>query len=75
MKILVALEMYDVEEICQMLASRTGKKGRYSPSRVQILIKEHLPMAERIGRRYLLTERQIEWLAETVQYKKRPVMY
>lgn len=75
MKILIALEMYDTDEICRTLSQYTKKKETYSQQRVQVLINKHLPMAEKIGRRYLLTERQIEWLATKIEDKKRPKLY
>ena len=72
MKVLIALEMYDVEEIRTKLAKLKRKPGKYSTKRVQLLIKEHLPMAERIGRRYLLTERQLKWLGTRIGTPGRP---
>ena len=75
MKILIALEMYDTDEICRTLPQYTRKKETYSQQRVQVLIKQHLPMAEKIGNRYLLTERQIKWLATKIKDKKRPNIY
>ncbi len=75
MKILIALEMYDTDEICQTLYKYTKKKESYSQQRVNVLIKQHLPMAEKISNRYLLTERQIKWLATKIEDKKRPNIY
>jgi len=75
MKVLIALTMYDVDEICSELAELTGKREKYSVKRVQLLIQQHLPMAERIGRRYLLTEAQLKWLATRVRPAKRPKKY
>jgi len=72
MKVFIALEMYDVDEIQTELAKFRQKPGKYSSTRVQLLIKQHLPMAERIGRRYLLTERQLKWLATKIGPPGRP---
>ena len=76
MKVLIALEMYDVDEIRKELPKHVpkyaGKTRKYSTTRVQFLIKDHLPMAERIGRRYLLTERQLKWLATRIKPPGRP---
>ena len=74
MKVFIALEMYDVDEIRTELAKlrRKPAKYKYSTKRVQLLIKDHLPMAERIGRRYLLTERQLKWLAKQIGPPGRP---
>lgn len=75
MKVLIALTMYDVDDVCTELAKLTGKQKKYSPQRVQVLIQQHLPMAERIGKRYLLTERQLKWLSTKVYSIKRPSKY
>jgi len=76
MKVLIALEMYDVDEILKELPKHVpkyaGKTRTYSATRVQFLVKKHLPMAERIGRRYIITEKQLKWLAKQIKSPGRP---
>ena len=67
--------MYDVNDVCVELATRTGKRKPYSRSRVDVLIQRKLPMAQKIGNRYFLTEKEVDWLAMKMQLKKRPKIY
>ena len=75
MPILIALTMYDVDDVCNELARRTGKLRPYKRQRVDFLIKKKLPTAQKIGNRYLLTEVELEWLATQIETKKRAKVY
>lgn len=69
---LVVLPMYDVDDICLEFARRRGRPGRpYSRQQVDRWIKNKLPMAEKIGGQYLLTEGQIKWLTEQLGTPKK----
>jgi len=74
-KVLIALPMYDVNDICRELARLTGKREPYSRTRVDILIKKRLPTAQMLGNQYYLTEKELSWLAKQIQIKKRPSNY
>lgn len=71
MRMLIAIPVYDVDGACEELAKRTGWHKKYSRQRMSELVKKMKPAPERIGRRYLLTEAQLCWLAEELQTKKR----
>jgi len=75
MKVLIALTMYDVSDICRELARLTRKQEPYTRARVDKLIKERLPTAQRLGNQYYITEKELSWLAEQIQTKKRPRNY
>ena len=75
MPILVALTMYDVDDVCVELARRTSKQEPYRRQRVDFLIKRYLPTAQRIGNRYLLTEVEVGWLATKINLRKRASKY
>ncbi len=75
MKVLIALDMYDTKDVCEELANRTKKRVPYTRSRVDKLVKEKLPTAQMLGNRYYLTEKELCWLAEQIQTKKRPRNY
>ena len=77
MKVLIALPMYDTSDVCRELARLTGKQQPYSRTRVDFLIKKNVPTAQKLGNRYYLTEKELDWLAEKMrpQLKKRPGIY
>ena len=71
MSVLIAIEMYSVLEVCEILAKR---KHRHTYDRRQIddLIKRKLKTAQRIGNRYMLTGAEIDWLETQIRaYKPR----
>ena len=72
---LIAITVYEVDEVCSELARRTGKRERYSHTRLIDIIHEYLPSVEKAGRRYFLTEAEVAFLAERLQTKKRPKKY
>jgi uncharacterized protein (UPF0216 family) len=72
MKVLIALSMYDTNDICRELAQKTNKASPYSRARVDRLIKDKLPTAQMLGKHYYLTEKELNWLAEKIDTKKRP---
>jgi uncharacterized protein (UPF0216 family) len=75
MKVLVALSMYDVNDICRELANLTGKSSPYTRARVDKLIKDKLPTAQVLGNQYYITEKELTWLAKQIQTQKRPKIY
>ncbi|MBA7503571.1 hypothetical protein ES706_02182 [subsurface metagenome] len=69
---MVVLPMYDVDDIRLELAKRRGRPDNpYSRQIVDFWIKKKLPMAEKVGGRYLLTEAQMRWLATQLGTKKK----
>jgi hypothetical protein len=78
---MIAITVYEVAEVCVELARRTGKVDSsgnvvpYSHTRVIGLIHEYLPDVQMAGRRYFLTEGEIEYIAGRVQVDKRPRNY
>ena len=75
MKVLIALTMYDANDICKELAELTKKREPYSRARVDFLIKKNLPTAQILGNQYYLTEKELSWLAKQIKTKKRPSNY
>ena len=70
MPVFIALSMYSVSEVCEKLAELKGR-NKYKRQQVDDLIKKKLPMAQKIGNRYLLTEAEINWLATQIRIKRR----
>jgi hypothetical protein len=70
MPVFIALSMYPVSEVCEKLAELKGRH-KYKRQHVDDLIKKKLPMAQKVGNRYLLTEAEINWLAAQIRIKKR----
>lgn len=71
----MALTMYDVSDVASELAKLTGKRTPYSRARVDILIKHKLPTAQILGNQYYLTEKELAWLGEQIQVRRRPKKY
>ena len=69
MPVFIALSMYPVSEVCEKLAELKGRH-KYKRQQVDDLIKKKLPMAQKIGNRYLVTDAEIEWLATQIRTKK-----
>jgi len=64
--------MYDVDDIRLELAKRRHRPSNpYSRQIVDFWIKNKLPVAEKIGGQYLLTEGQINWLATQLGTPKK----
>lgn len=69
---LVVLPMYDVDDIRLEFARWRGRPDcPYSRQQVDRWIKDKLPMAEKVGGQYLLTEGQIKWLVEQLGTPKK----
>jgi len=68
---LIAIKVYEVDEVCSELANRTGKREKYSHTRVIQLIHQYLPTVEKAGRRYFLTDAEIDWLATQIDIERR----
>ena len=75
MRVLIALALYSVKDVCKELATLTNKRAPYSRARIDKLINERLPTAQMIGNQYYLTEKELSWLSEQIQTKKRPRNY
>jgi len=75
MKVLIALSLYDTNDVCIELATLTNKRTPYSRTRIDKLIKEKLPMAQMIGNKYYLTDKEIRWLSDEIKTIKRPRNY
>jgi hypothetical protein len=71
MPMLIAITVYDVDEACDLLAERTGWYKKYSRQRLDELIRERIPTPLKSGRRYLVTEAELDWLAASLQTQKR----
>ena len=75
---MIAITVYEVAEVCVELARRTDKFDSsgdivpYSHTRVIDLIHKYLPGIEMAGKRYFLTEAEIDYIADKIQIKKRP---
>lgn len=78
---MIAITVYEVAEVCVELSRRTGKVDSsgnvvpYSHTRVIDLIHEYLPDVQMAGKRYFLTEGEIDYIARRVEVKKRPKNY
>jgi hypothetical protein len=72
---LITIVVYDMTEIRAELAKRTDKFDDYSRQEIARLIKQYLPMVEKTGGRYFLTESELSELANMVQSNKRPKKY
>ena len=72
---LITIVVYEMTEICAELARRTRKLDDYSRQEVGRLIKHYLPMVEKTGGQYFLTESELSELANRVQSNKRPKKY
>ena len=68
---LIAIIVYELDEACDELATRTGWYKKYSRERVRVLIKTYLPHVEKAGKRYFVTEDELNLLASKIQTKKR----
>jgi hypothetical protein len=67
--------VYELADIRVLLAKRTNKRGPYSRQGVVQLIKKHLPLVEKTGGQYFLTETELSELVGRVQISKRPKKY
>jgi len=71
MPMLMTMTVYELDEVREELAMRTGWPRKYSRQRVDILIKQYLPTVTKIGKRYFITEAELEFIAAKIQVKKR----
>jgi len=72
MSMLVALQMYPTEEVCEELAKMKGRH-KYARQQVHNLIKRKLPTAQKFGNRYMLTDAEIKWLATQTRVNKKRI--
>jgi len=74
---MIAITVYEVAEVCVELARRTEKVDSsgnivpYSHTRIIDLIHQYLPDIEMAGKRYFLTEGEIDHIVSRLQVKKR----
>jgi len=64
--------VYSIEEVCSELAKRVGKPTSYSPQRIYQLIHTYRPTLEKAGKRFFLTEADVDYLARAVKKIGRP---
>ena len=69
MPITITVTLYNMEEVREELARRSGKHKPYSRSRVYDLVREYLVEHRYEQGRFFLTD---EELAEIVRSKRRP---
>jgi len=69
---LIAMEVYSVDEACELLAQRTGWPKKFSPPRLYALIEQYLPGLPKVGKRFFLTEVELNIIEKQLQIKKRP---
>lgn len=72
---LIAITVYSVDEACTLLAERTGWPRKYSRGEVYRLMKRYLPGLTKAGKRYFLTEVDLNIIERELQTGKRPKMY
>jgi kynurenine formamidase len=67
--------VYSVDEACDLLAKRTGWHKKYSREEVYRLIRQYLPGLSKAGKRYFLTEVDLNTIERGLKTEKRPKMY
>lgn len=72
MRMLVAVQVFDIDGACDELAKLTGKSKKYSRQRLNILVKQKIQAPIKVGRQYLLTEAQLNLLADELKPSGRP---
>lgn len=72
---LIAIMVYSVDEACALLAKRTGLPRKYSREGVYRLIRQYLPGLPKAGKRYFLTEVDLNTIERGLKTEKRPKMY
>jgi len=69
---LVAIPVFDIDGACVELAKITGKSEKYSRQRLNVLVKQKIQTPIKVGRQYLLTEAQLNLLADEIKSPGRP---
>jgi len=72
MRMLVAIPVFDIDGACVELAKITGKSEKYSRQRLNVLVKQKIQTPIKVGRQYLLTEAQLNLLADEIKSPGRP---
>ncbi len=70
MPVLIAVPMYPVSEVCEVLAKRKKRGRKYFRQQVDAWINKWLPTAGKFGNQYMLTDTEIEYLAEHIRVNK-----
>ena len=68
---LINIVVYELDEVCDELARRTALPRKYTRERVRVLIGTYLPTVQKAGKRYFLTEAELNLLASRIQTRKR----
>lgn len=69
---LIMLMVYSIEEACNDLAQRVGRPNSYSRQRIYQLIHTYRPSLEKAGKRFFLTEADLDFLAKSIKRGGRP---
>ena len=72
---LIAIMVYSVEEACELLAGRTGWPKKYSREEMYRLMKRYLPGLTKAGKRYFITEVELNVIEKELRTEKRPKVY
>jgi len=63
--------VYSVDEACELLAGRTGWPKKYSREELYRLMKRYLPGVTKAGKRYFLTEVEINVIENILERNKK----
>lgn len=69
---LIMLTVYSIGEACSELAQRVGRPDFYSRQRIYQLIHTYRPSLEKAGKRFFLTEADLDFLAKSIKKGGRP---
>ncbi len=72
---LLAIMVYSVDEACDILAKRTGWPQKYSRTELYRLMNRYLPGLQKAGKRYFLTEVDLNTIEKELKIEKRPKIY
>jgi len=72
---MIAIMVYSVDEACDLLASRTAWPKKYSREALYRLIRKYLPGLQKAGKRYFLTEVDLNVIERGLRVEKRRKMY
>ncbi|MCK4274219.1 MAG: hypothetical protein KAW90_04955 [Dehalococcoidales bacterium] len=68
----MAIPVFDIDGACIELAKLTGKSEKYSKQRLNVLVKQKIQAPIKVGKQYLLTETQLNLLADEIKSPGRP---
>jgi len=67
--------VYSIPEACAELAKRAGRIKPYSRQRLYQLIHTYRPDLEKAGKRFFLTEADLDFLAKSLRKVGKPKHY